>query len=440
VIEELSDSQQGIFSEDGRNSLPNNNGEHENQEESEEFSEELLTDDIDDAETGGDPQTRIRRKRPQRDFPTLTFEESLELAFAIQKHASGQKIRRLTLFQEMGRSAESGTSRQLVTNSSKYGLTIGSYKAEHLELTPDGYAATAEDVPEREKIRARFKLAIEQITPFKKLHDHYVNNRLPAKNVMVDFLKDEGINQDVVSECVETFLLNAKFIGVLQNLAGAERLVTLDHVLDQAPAATRSKSPAVPKTLPEPEKLQPDDLVSGTAATFPTSLTTPEDPWSRICFYITPIGAEGSEQRMHSDLFLGSIVEPALEEFGLKVVRGDRVEETGMITRQEILHVMRSRLVIADLSFHNPNVFYELAIRHVSGLPTVQIMRTSEQVPFDVGQMRTVRIDTSSIYTLVPQLEVYRTEITNQVRRALENSEVADNPFTAFYSAKIVQR
>lgn len=377
MIEEVSDSQQDILSEDGRNSLPNNNGGHENQEESEEFSEELLTDDIDAADTGGDPQTRIRRKRPQRDFPTLTFEEALELAFAIQKHASGQKIRRLTLFQEMGRSAESGTSRQLVTNSSKYGLTIGSYKAEHLELTPDGYTATAEDVPEREKIRARFKLAIEQITPFEKLHEHYVNNRLPAKNVMVDFLKDEGINQDVVSECVETFLLNAKFVGVLQNLAGAERLVTLDHVLDQAPAATRLKSPAVPKTLPEAEKLQPDDLVSETTTALPASLTTPEDPWRRICFYITPIGAEGSEQRMHSDLFLGSIVEPALEEFGLKVVRGDRVEETGMITRQEILHVMRSRLVIADLSFHNPNVFYELAIRHVSGLPTVQIMRTS---------------------------------------------------------------
>ena len=139
---------------------------------------------------------------------------------------------------------------------------------------------------------------------------------------------------------------------------------------------------------------------------------------------------------MHSDLFLGSIVEPALEEFGLKVVRGDRIEDTGMITRQEVQYVMRARLVIADLSFHNPNVFYELALRHASGLPTVQIIRSCDQVPFDVGQMRTVRIDTTSIYTLVPQLEVYRAEIANQVRRALENSEVADNPYTAFYSTK----
>lgn len=54
--------------------------------------------------------------------------------------------------------------------------------------------------------------------------------------------------------------------------------------------------------------------------------------------------------------------------------------------------------------------------------------------------MRTVRIDTSSIYTLVPQLDVYRAEIANQVRRALKNSEAADNPFIAFYSAEIVQR
>lgn len=439
-MEEVSDSLQDLSLEDGRNSLNNSNGVPENQEEFEEPSEELLADDTDELEASGDSQTRTRRKRPQRNFPASTFEEALELALAIQKHASGQKIRYLTLFQEMGRSAESGTSRQLIANSNKYGLTSGSYKDGYLELTPDGYTATADDVPEREKIRARFKLAIEQITPFKKLHEHYVNNRLPAKNVMIDFLKDEGINQDVVSECVETFLLNAKFVGVLQNIAGAERLVTLDHVLDQAPAITRLNSPAVPKTLPEPEKVRHDDVLSEATVTPPASLEIPGNPWSRICFYITPIGAEGTEYRMHSDLFLGSIVEPALEEFGLALVRGDRIEETGMITRQEIQYVMKSRLVIADLSFHNPNVFYELAIRHVSGLPTVQIIRASEQVPFDVGQMRTVRIDTSSIYTLVPQLEVYRTEITNQIRRALENSEVADNPFTAFYNAKIVQR
>jgi len=51
--------------------------------------------------------------------------------------------------------------------------------------------------------------------------------------------------------------------------------------------------------------------------------------WERICFYISPIGEDGSEQRQHADLFLGSIVEPALEEFGLTVVRLTRSASQG---------------------------------------------------------------------------------------------------------------
>jgi hypothetical protein len=202
VIEEVSDSQEDIFPEGDRNSLLNNNGGHEDQEESGETFEDLFNDDT-DAGMGGDSQTRTRRKRPQRNFPAATFEESLELALAIQKHASGQKIRYLTLFQEMGRSAESGTSRQLVTNSNKYGLTSGSYKDGYLALTPDGYTATAEDMPEREKIRARFKLAIEQVTFFKKLHEHYVNNRLPIK---IQRVKQRSLLQNPIYKAIALHL------------------------------------------------------------------------------------------------------------------------------------------------------------------------------------------------------------------------------------------
>jgi hypothetical protein len=106
--------------------------------------------------------------------------------------------------------------------------------------------ATAENVPEREKIRARFKLAIEQISPFNKLHARFVNNRLPAKSVMGDFLIEEGLNQEEVSECVETFLLNAKFVGVLQSVSGAERLLPLDYVLDYAPSGVVAPTPLTP--------------------------------------------------------------------------------------------------------------------------------------------------------------------------------------------------
>lgn len=82
---------------------------------------------------------------------------------------------------------------------------------------------------------------------------------------------------------------------------------------------------------------------------------------------------------------------------------------------------------------HEPCVFYEVALRHASRKPLVQIIRTSDRIPFDVDQFRTVRIDTTDIYALVPQIETYCSEIASQVRRVLEGGAELDNPLTTFY-------
>lgn len=379
----------------------------------------------------GNVQARQRRQRVQRSFPAAPFEEALEFAIDVHRLGAG-RIRRLRLFELLERSPDSGTSRQLITNSNRYGLTTGSYAAEWLELTADGRIATADDVPEREKIRVQFKLAIEQIAPFASLHERFINTRLPAKTVLADYLVEQGYGQDEVSECVDTFLLNARFVRILQTISGAERLVPLDHVLDYAPAGVQGTSTkAISVITPPIESLRNSSEGNSTF----TIAHDDNDPWSNICFYITPIGSEESEQRLHADLFLGSIIEPALEEFGLKVVRADQISAAGMISRQMIEHIIRSRLVIADLSYHNPNVFYELGLRHDTGRPTVQIMRGFDQLPFDVNQVRTIVIDTSSIYALVPKLDVHRSAIASQVRRALQDPDAVDNPVTPFYNA-----
>jgi len=98
-----------------------------------------------------------------------------------------------------------------------------------------------------------------------------------------------------------------------------------------------------------------------------------------------------------------------------------------MITKQILNYITNSKLVIADLSFHNPNVFYELAIRHMKGLPTVHLIRSADSVPFDISGFRTIKLDMTSIYTLVPQLDTYKSEIAAQVRNIL-NEENVDNP------------
>src|SRR5437588_7547147 len=87
-----------------------------------------------------------RKPRKERKFPALTFAEALVLPEAIQKYASGQRVRRLTLFEKLDQSPESRESKTLITASGQYGLTKGGYQADFLELTPEGNEATSDEV------------------------------------------------------------------------------------------------------------------------------------------------------------------------------------------------------------------------------------------------------------------------------------------------------
>ena len=111
------------------------------------------------------------------------------------------------------------------------------------------------------------------------------------------------------------------------------------------------------------------------------------------CFVISPIGEAESDTRKRSNQVLRHIIRPAVEECGYKAIRADEIDKPGIITSQVIQRVVSDPLVIADLSETNPNVFYELAIRHAIRKPLVQIIQKGERIPFDVAGTRTVHFD-----------------------------------------------
>jgi hypothetical protein len=352
-------------------------------------------------------------------FPASAFKEALTIPNAIQKHASGQKVRRLTLFDQLTKSPDSGASHQMIVNANKYGLTKGNYTAEFLELTTEGALATSSDAPPKERLTARFNLAIKNIPVFNALYESQKGNRLPAPSVLEDLAKENGISPEDAKECVETFIVNAKFLGILRTLAGAERVIPIEQALEE-----------IPET-PELTVVDTPAIIEGTTAV--TTRPVKLGELDTVCFYISPIGEEDSDRRMHSDLFLGSLIEPALEEFGLKVIRADKIGKPGMITAQILEYILKSKLVIADLSFHNPNVFYELSLRHACRLPTVQVIRKADKIPFDLDQFRTIQIDMTSVFTMVPNLQTYKAEIATQVRLALKDPDSVDNPISTYY-------
>jgi len=63
----------------------------------------------------------------------------------------------------------------------------------------------------------------------------------------------------------------------------------------------------------------------------------------------------------------------------------------------------------------------------------VQIIRKADNIPFDINQMRTVVIDTTDIFTLVPKITSYQSEISSQIRRALENADSVETPISTYF-------
>jgi hypothetical protein len=58
-----------------------------------------------------------------------------------------------------------------------------------------------------------------------------------------------------------------------------------------------------------------------------------------------------------------------------------------------------------------------------------------DRLPFDVHQMRTIVIDNRDIYSLVPKIETYRSELGNQVRRAMAAEAEIDTPISIYFPA-----
>lgn len=69
---------------------------------------------------------------------------------------------------------------------------------------------------------------------------------------------------------------------------------------------------------------------------------------------------------------------------GLQVLRGDEKLESGDIFRRILILIASARIVVANISGRNPNVFYELGIAHALGKQVILIAQNDSEIPFDV--------------------------------------------------------
>ena len=151
-------------------------------------------------------------------------------------------------------------------------------------------------------------------------------------------------------------------------------------------------------------------------------------PDKKLCFVIGPIGDPESEPRVHADWLLEGIIEPVLVGFpDFKVKRADQDPRPGLIDAQLINDLLNAELVIADLSFLNPNVYYEIGIRHMAQKPIIHMQLAIEKPPFDLSLYRAIKFSRSKFR----DLGAAQAELKRAIDAVLSKGYEIENPVTS---------
>lgn len=109
----------------------------------------------------------------------------------------------------------------------------------------------------------------------------------------------------------------------------------------------------------------------------------------KICFVIMGFGRKTDFQSGRTfdlDKTYLNVIKPAVEKSGYQCIRGDEVQESGLIDKSMYSLLIHSDLVIADITTYNPNAIYELGIRHAAKPHSTIIIKEEENtIPFDLS-------------------------------------------------------
>ena len=117
------------------------------------------------------------------------------------------------------------------------------------------------------------------------------------------------------------------------------------------------------------------------------------------CFVIIPFGTKqdlGNQQVIDFDEVYEYIIKEVTEKLDLAVIKCDEIQGAGWIHRDMLEHIYRDDVAIVDITTLNPNVFYELGVRHALRRSVTVLMKQKDTaIPFDIRGMRILNYDTT---------------------------------------------
>lgn len=292
-------------------------------------------------------------------FPKHSLEDAIAIPKAIEEQNAGNPMKADVLVRAVGfKKSSDWRFLDLLRSAGHYGLTEGSGTAATVRLDTIGQNVVApSSAQDRQQALVN---AFRNVELFRSVEDYYKGKKLPEDEFFENTLVREfGIPRDRVRIFIEVFTKNLGYLRAFRGEQSTDQETTGALILKNVD--------------PKPDVIARD--VDRRARSF---LDT--------CFVMMPFGEW--YDRYYKEIYI-----PAIQEAGMEAVRADELFSTGSVIEQIWEQIEKAKILLADLSNKNANVFYELGLAHAARKPVVFTAGSLDDVPFDLRHLRVVIYD-----------------------------------------------
>lgn len=301
-------------------------------------------------------RTRKTISNPAK-YPRHSLPHTLRIPKAVLDQNAGKECSDQEAAKFVGVSYN-GPFQSEIGSAKKYGL-IESPSAKKMIVSELAKKILRPQSPE-EKI-AGLRDAVLTAPDISDVYNHYRGENIPDEPFFTNALTDTfNIPAEKTGEFRDIFFQSLKEAGLTEEASGKIRVLDVSHKSSNP----IEKSDRI-KKLGKNAQVSADDT----------------------CFVMMPFAG-------HLGKYYSEIYEPAIIKAGLKPVRADdEIFGTGKIIDQIWRGISQAKVLIAELTSRNPNVFYELGLAHAVQKPVVLVSSNEEDVPFDLNHIRVIYYD-----------------------------------------------
>ncbi|GGH20598.1 hypothetical protein [Mucilaginibacter phyllosphaerae] len=299
------------------------------------------------------------KQSSQSNYPRHSLEKALRIPKAILEQNAGKESTDIEAAKFLGITNIKGPFSVELSSSLKFGFLE---KPAPGQVKPTDLAKRIIRPQSDEDELKGLREAILNAPVISDVYKHYRGENLPDRkffeNTLVDTFK---IPNEKLTEFIDIFTESLNKARLIENIGDKQRILDI---------SSERNSPKVDTSL-EFKKLSKAASVSA----------------SDTCFVMMPFAAPLGQ-------YYRKIFEPAIEKAGLKAVRADDdLFGTGKIIDQIWAGITSAKVLIAELTSRNPNVYYELGLAHALKKPVVLVCSNEQDVPFDLKHIRVIYYD-----------------------------------------------